>query len=168
MKRAGEQQFNELHNLVTTELIDRIRSGEATTADLKAAADWLYKNDITGVAFDTSPLSQLADIMPTVDFDTVQKSVIKIMAPRKLPRKNSKKVQDFTEITLSPEQRKTPNRKRNKKPKKPSNNTGWNLRKPRRKAGADGKGGKDFSHTKSGRLVRENPSTNRARNRGKK
>jgi len=59
------------------DLIDRIRSGEATTADLKAAADWLYKNDITGVAFDTSPLSQLADIMPTVDFDTVQKSVIK-------------------------------------------------------------------------------------------
>ena len=77
MKRAGEQQFNELPNLVTTALIDSIRSGEATTADLKAAADWLYKNDITGVAFDTSPLSQLADIMPTVDFDTVQISVIK-------------------------------------------------------------------------------------------
>ena len=77
MNRAGEQQFTELHNLVTTELIDRIRSGAATTADLKAAADWLYKNDITGVAFDTSPLSQLADIMPTVDFDTVQKSVIR-------------------------------------------------------------------------------------------
>ena len=77
MKRAGEEQFNELHKLVTTELIDRIRSGEATTADLKAAADWLYKNDITGVAFDTSPLSQLADIMPNVDFDTVQRSVIK-------------------------------------------------------------------------------------------
>tara|TARA_R100000234_G_scaffold90760_1_gene58981 strand:- start:54 stop:296 length:243 start_codon:yes stop_codon:yes gene_type:complete len=77
MKRAGEEQFNELHKLVTTELIDRIRSGEATTADLKAAADWLYKNDITGVAFDTSPLSTLVDIMPDVDFDTVQKSVIK-------------------------------------------------------------------------------------------
>ena len=76
-KKATEDQFNELHNLVTTELIDRISSGEATTADLKAAADWLYKNDITGVAFDTSPLSQLADIMPTVDFDTVQKSVIR-------------------------------------------------------------------------------------------
>ncbi len=77
MKRAGQEQFNELHKLVTTELIDRIRSGEATTADLKASADCLYKNDITGVAFDTSPLSKLADIMPTVDFDTVQKSVIK-------------------------------------------------------------------------------------------
>ena len=73
--RAGEEQFNELHKLVTTELIDRIRSGEATTADLNAAADWLYKNDITGVAFNTSPLSTLVDILPDVDFDTVQKAV---------------------------------------------------------------------------------------------
>ena len=42
------------------------------------------------------------------------------------------------------------------------------LNRARRKAGEYGKGGKDFSHTKSGRLVRENSSTNRARNRGKK
>ena len=42
------------------------------------------------------------------------------------------------------------------------------LNRARRKAGEYGNGGKDFSHTKSGRLVRENPSTNRARNRGKK
>ncbi len=74
-KRAGESQFNELHKLVTEEFLARIKAGEATTADLKAASDWLYKNDITGVAFDTSPLGKLADIMPTVDFDTVQKTI---------------------------------------------------------------------------------------------
>ena len=74
-KRAGESQFNELHKLVTEEFLTRIKAGEATTADLKAASDWLYKNDITGVAFDTSPLGKLADIMPIVDFDTVQKTV---------------------------------------------------------------------------------------------
>ena len=67
--------FNELHKLVTEEFLARIKAGEATTADLKAAADWLYKNDITGVAFDTSPLGKLADIMPVVDFDTVQKTI---------------------------------------------------------------------------------------------
>jgi|TARA_B100000900_G_scaffold391370_1_gene385929 hypothetical protein len=76
-QRAGESQFNHLHHLVTTELIARVQSGEATTADLKVAADWLYKNDITGVAFDTSPLSKLASIMPQVDFDSVQRSVTK-------------------------------------------------------------------------------------------
>ena len=42
------------------------------------------------------------------------------------------------------------------------------LNRARRKAGQYGKGGKDFSHTKSGRIVRENPTTNRARNRGRK
>ena len=47
VSRAGESQFNELHNLVTEEFLNRIKNGEATTADLKAASDWLYKNDIT-------------------------------------------------------------------------------------------------------------------------
>tara|TARA_R100000781_G_scaffold83312_1_gene51348 strand:+ start:433 stop:681 length:249 start_codon:yes stop_codon:yes gene_type:complete len=74
-KRATEDQFNELHGILTTEFLARIKSGEASTADLKAAADWLAKNDITGIAFDDSPLGKLADLMPKVDFDAVQKAV---------------------------------------------------------------------------------------------
>ena len=73
--RATEQQFNELHNLITEEFLVRIKAGEATTAALKAAADWLYKNDITGIALDGSPLGALADLMPKVDFDAVQRAV---------------------------------------------------------------------------------------------
>ena len=38
------------------------------------------------------------------------------------------------------------------------------LAKARRKRGIMGKGGGDMSHTKSGRLVRESASRNRARN----
>ena len=45
-KRASEDLFDELHALLTTEIIGRIRSGEATTADLRAAIDWLKANDI--------------------------------------------------------------------------------------------------------------------------
>lgn len=75
MKRATEAQFDELHNLVTTEFLARIKSGEASTADLKAAADWLSKNDITGVALEGTPLRNLASLMPTIDFDAVQKAV---------------------------------------------------------------------------------------------
>ena len=41
-------------------------------------------------------------------------------------------------------------------------------RKWRRANGLEGKGGPDASHTKSGRIVREDRSKNRARNRGKK
>jgi len=42
------------------------------------------------------------------------------------------------------------------------------LAQARRERGLMGKGGPDLSHTKKGTLVRENPSTNRARNRGLK
>jgi hypothetical protein len=72
-KKATEDQFNELHNLVTNEFLARIKSGEASTADLKAACDWLSKNDISGVAFEGSPLDKLATIMPKVDPELIQK-----------------------------------------------------------------------------------------------
>ena len=42
------------------------------------------------------------------------------------------------------------------------------LYRVRRRDGNYGKGGDDYSHTKRGGIVRENPSKNRARNRGKK
>ena len=73
MKKATETQFNELHNLVTTEVLKRVKSGEATTQDLKAACDWLKTNDISGVAFEGSPLSKLAAVMPTVDPELVER-----------------------------------------------------------------------------------------------
>ena len=73
MAKATEEQFDELHNLVTTEFLTRVRSGKATTQDLKAACDWLKTNDITGIALDGSPLSKLAAIMPTVDPELVQR-----------------------------------------------------------------------------------------------
>ena len=41
LNKAGEAQFNELHNLVTTDFLKRVKSGQATTQDLKAACDWL-------------------------------------------------------------------------------------------------------------------------------
>ena len=73
MAKATEQQFDELHNLVTTEFLKRVRSGQATTQDLKAACDWLKTNDITGIALDGSPLNKLAKILPTVDPELVQR-----------------------------------------------------------------------------------------------
>jgi hypothetical protein len=74
-KKATENQFNELHDMVTRELATRIRSGEATTADLKAAIEWLKTNDITGVQYDGNPLDKLANIMPQIDPEMVQRSL---------------------------------------------------------------------------------------------
>ena len=71
-KKATEEQFNELHQLVTEEFLSRVKSGEATTQDLKAACDWLKTNDISGVAYDGSPLSKLASVLPEIDPKLVQ------------------------------------------------------------------------------------------------
>ena len=72
-RKATEESFNELHYLVTEDFLRRIKSGEATTQDLKAACDWLKTNDITGVAFDGSPLDKLNKLLPTVDSNLVQR-----------------------------------------------------------------------------------------------
>ena len=71
-KKASEDQFNELHNLVTNEFLARVKSGEASTQDLKAACDWLAKNDISGVAMEGNALDKLATLMPTIDPELVQ------------------------------------------------------------------------------------------------
>ena len=73
MKKATEQQFNELHNLVTDEFLKRVKSGTATTQDLKAACDWLKTNDVSGVAYEGSALDKLAKVMPKVNTELVQR-----------------------------------------------------------------------------------------------
>ena len=71
MKKATEDQFHELHSLVTEEFLVRVRSGTASAQDLKAACDWLKTNDISGVAYDGNPLDKLNRIMPKVDPELV-------------------------------------------------------------------------------------------------
>ena len=73
MKKATETQFNELHSLVTEEFLQRVRSGTATTQDLKAACDWLKTNDISGIAYEGSPLDKLSQMIPKVDPELVKR-----------------------------------------------------------------------------------------------
>ena len=73
MAKVTEDKFNDLHNLVTNEFLKRVKSGEASTQDLKAACDWLKTNDITGVDYEGSPLDKLSRILPTVDPELVQR-----------------------------------------------------------------------------------------------
>lgn len=74
--RATEEQFNELHGLVTNELIARIKSGVATTQDIKAAADWLSKNNITGLPISGSPLAELFATLPEIEVEDVESVII--------------------------------------------------------------------------------------------
>ena len=70
--KATEDQFNELHRLVTEEYLRRVKTGEATTQDLKAMCDWLKSNDISGIAVEGSPLDQLVSILPKIDPELVR------------------------------------------------------------------------------------------------
>lgn len=72
--KANEGQFNELHSIVTTELLARVRNGEAcSTQDLKTAIDWLHKNNITGVASAGSPLAALLAEIPDLEPEEVDR-----------------------------------------------------------------------------------------------
>ena len=73
--RATEDQFNELHGLVTKELILRIQSGEATTQDIRAACDWLAKNNVTGLPVSGSPLAELFATLPDLDLEDVERVI---------------------------------------------------------------------------------------------
>ena len=75
MTRATEEDFSVLHGLVTNELIARIKNGDATTQDLKAATDWLAKNNITGVPVLGSPLAALFASMPELEIEDVQSAI---------------------------------------------------------------------------------------------
>ena len=72
MKKATEEQFNELHSLVTEEFLTRVRSGTASTQDLKAACDWLKTNDISGIAYEGNPLEKLNSLIPKVNPELVK------------------------------------------------------------------------------------------------
>ena len=73
MKKATEDQFNELHSLVTEEFLKRVKGGTASTQDLKAACEWLKTYDISGIAYDGTPLDKLANILPKVAPDLINK-----------------------------------------------------------------------------------------------
>jgi hypothetical protein len=74
MTKASETEFNELHGLLTKEYARRVRlKEECSTADLKAAADWLIKNNVSGVATDGSPLKDLLEGLTDGDKDFVER-----------------------------------------------------------------------------------------------
>jgi hypothetical protein len=65
--RASEQTLSMLHELTAQALIDRIKSGEATSADLNAAIKFLKDNDISCVVSQNDPMKELIDKLPDYD-----------------------------------------------------------------------------------------------------
>ena len=66
-QRASEDLLASLHNQVAKELIDRINSGEASTADLNAAIKFLKDNGIEATKEQSDALMNLAGKLPTFE-----------------------------------------------------------------------------------------------------
>lgn len=64
MSKAAIKELNELHALVAKSLADRIRSGEATAADLNVARAFLKDNHIEQLNVPGTPIGDLARTLP--------------------------------------------------------------------------------------------------------
>ena len=56
-----------LHDLLTTSLIEKIESGEATAADFGVARQLLKDNNINAIPVQNSPILRLSQTMPFQD-----------------------------------------------------------------------------------------------------
>ena len=63
MKKA----LNNLHSLLAQELTAKIESGEATSAELSVARQFLKDNNIDGTVEQSDPLANLAKVLPFTD-----------------------------------------------------------------------------------------------------
>ena len=59
-----KETLNNLHSLLAQELTAKIQSGEATSAELSVARQFLKDNNIDGTIEQSDPLANLAKILP--------------------------------------------------------------------------------------------------------
>ena len=71
--RPVDQILEQLHVTLAQELLNRIKSGEASAAELTAAAKFLKDNGIDGIAKNESPLLELAKSLPFADPEEIVK-----------------------------------------------------------------------------------------------
>jgi len=56
--------FKELHEVLTNELLKRVKDPEAKSSDLNVARQFLKDNGIEAIPTDNSPLKSLVDELP--------------------------------------------------------------------------------------------------------
>jgi hypothetical protein len=62
--RAPQESLENLHSQVAQELLQRVVSGEASSADMSNAIKFLKDNGIEGLPVQDSPLGNLINILP--------------------------------------------------------------------------------------------------------
>jgi len=64
MGKAPQETLETLHSQVAQELLQRIISGGASSADMSNAIKFLKDNGVEGLPVQDSPLGNLAEILP--------------------------------------------------------------------------------------------------------
>jgi hypothetical protein len=67
MTKDLEKLLTQLHSEITKDLLSRVKSGEATAAELTAAIKFLRDNGIDAHLTQDSPLTNLASSLPFQD-----------------------------------------------------------------------------------------------------
>jgi hypothetical protein len=62
--RASREALEDLHGAIATALADKIRTGDATAADLAVARQFLKDNGIDSIAASNNPLGNLVKSLP--------------------------------------------------------------------------------------------------------
>jgi hypothetical protein len=70
--KATREALEDLHGQLAKDLTRRIKTGEATAADLSVARQFLKDNNIDSIAKPGNPLGALADSLPFPDADAVR------------------------------------------------------------------------------------------------
>tara|TARA_R100001443_G_scaffold45195_1_gene58194 strand:- start:3630 stop:3848 length:219 start_codon:yes stop_codon:yes gene_type:complete len=60
----NENGLKELHNVIAMELLERLKSGDATSADLNVARQFLKDNGIDASTGQSEPLLNLSKVLP--------------------------------------------------------------------------------------------------------
>jgi hypothetical protein len=70
--------LGELHEAVATTLLDKIKSGEARSADLGVAVRFLKDNGIEAMPVHNNPLARLLESLPFDEDDEIETNTISI------------------------------------------------------------------------------------------
>jgi hypothetical protein len=75
MGKAPQETLETLHSQVAQELLQRIISGEASSADMSNAIKFLKDNGVEGLPVQDSPLGNLAEILPFPNKEALKESL---------------------------------------------------------------------------------------------
>ena len=80
-----QKTLEELHSLLAEEFVRRIRSGEASPADLNAARQFLRDNGIDATPNEANPLFNLAMTLPFNSEKPIEIKGLSVKEPEPLP-----------------------------------------------------------------------------------